>query len=173
MQNEICLTFKLYIAGVRFDMERLFEVLCAQKLLCNVAPMSSVVKDTNDKFSVQSGSCVDIFSATPAQIIKLWMSLRWAIGIQCVYMICATYEGCITNWPKYLDYAKKTGQARLFCSEYSEGELKARCPNCDTPVQQDQTGKQFCLECNRYLEPVQPVKNGDSLYGKMIYQGEF
>ena len=112
----------IYLTSKDFNMDKLMEVLKTREILCNVEPLQSVVKDTDDNFRVESGAKVTMFDVTYESIIGLWFALRYAIHIHCVWLDCVTYSGCICDCPKYIQYCEDTGRDRLLCSEYCDCE---------------------------------------------------
>ena len=116
-------------------------VCCATlKMLANVTPMHSVVKDKKtDKIVVEHACKIELLEDMSAhdtnKVLYLWRLLRDIIGIHCAWLeidgvYAATggnlishandgYKGCICDWICYKDnYEVISDSKPLTCSEY-------------------------------------------------------
>jgi len=111
---------ELYVSGSEISIEDVASILLDRGILCNVFAMESVVYDkATQPYRREPGVRVNVFDIHPRNLLSLWDSLRFSLGIHCIYIEAEDYSGCITEWQYYTDRCQAYNVVQLNCSEYS------------------------------------------------------
>jgi len=107
-----------YVSG-DYKARTLTGLLCKLKVLCNLTPIESIVKNNDGDYSIEQGHKVDIFEIAPRALLELHAAMQVKLGIHCLWVEIGEYTGCIMEWEYYKTHTKN----RQYCSMYSQEEL--------------------------------------------------